>query len=117
MDRIQQLSYEKDFRLIFLETKGDGFQGLFEKLMGKAHPNDFMACRPWGNVGDRKNDGYLPSARTLFQSYAPNELSAAEAIKKINEDFEGAKAHWEKYFGEWTFVHNAPDGRLGPHII
>ena len=37
--------------------------------------------------------------------------------RKINEDFEGAKEHWEKYFDEWTFVHNAPDGRLGPHII
>lgn len=55
--------------------------------------------------------------RLLFQSYAPNELSAAEAIRKIIEDFEGAKAHWEKYFDEWAFVHNAPDGRLGPHII
>jgi hypothetical protein len=117
MDRIQQLNYENDFRIAFLESKRDGFQGLFEKLMSKAHPNDFMACRPWGNVGDRKNDGYLPSARILFQSYAPNELSATEAIKKINEDFEGAKEHWEKYFDEWTFVHNAPDGRLGPHII
>lgn len=117
MDRIQQLNYEKDFRIAFLESKGDGFQRLFEKLMLKAHPNDFMACRPWGNVGDRKNDGYLPSARILFQSYAPNELSATEAIKKINEDFEGAKEHWEDYFDEWTFVHNAPDGRLGPHII
>lgn len=117
MDRIQQLNYEKDFRIAFLESKGDGFQRLFERLMSKVHPNDFMACRPWGNVGDRKNDGYLPSARILFQSYAPNDLSAAEAIKKINEDFEGAKKHWEKYFDEWTFVHNAPDGRLGPHII
>lgn len=117
MDRIQQLNYEKDFRIAFLESKGDGFQRLFEKLMSKVHPNDFMACRPWGNVGDRKNDGYLPSARILYQSYAPNELSAAEAVKKINEDFEGAKEHWEKYFDEWTFVHNAPDGRLGPHII
>ena len=85
--------------------------------MSKVHPNDFMACRPWGNVGDRKNDGYLPSARVLFQSYAPNELSATEAIKKINEDFEGAKEHWAKYFDEWTFVHNAPDGRLSPQII
>jgi hypothetical protein len=117
MDRIQLLNYEKDFRIAFLEAKGDGFQRLFEKLMSKAHPNDFVACRPWGNVGDRKNDGYLPSARILFQSYAPNEMSAVEAIKKINEDFEGAKEHWEKYFDEWTFVHNAPDGRLGPHII
>lgn len=117
MDRVQQLNYEKDFRIAFLESKGDGFQRLFEKLMSKVHPSDFMACRPWGNVGDRKNDGYLPSARILYQSYAPNELSAAEAIKKINEDFEGAKEHWEQYFDEWTFVHNAPDGRLGPHII
>lgn len=117
MDRVQQLNYEKDFRIAFLESKGDGFQRLFEKLMSKAHPNDFMACRPWGNVGDRKNDGYLPSARILYQSYAPNELSATDAIKKINEDFEGAKEHWEKYFDEWTFVHNAPDGRLGPHIL
>ena len=117
MDRIQQLNYEKDFRIAFLESKGDGFQRLFEKLMMKAHPNDFMACRPWGNVGDRKNDGYLPSARILYQSYAPNEMGAAEAIKKINEDFEGAKAHWKEYFDEWTFVHNAYDGRLGPHII
>lgn len=117
MDRIQLLSYEKDFRIAFLESKGDGFQLLFENLMSKAHPNDFMACRPWGNVGDRKNDGYLPSARILYQIYAPNELSAARAVKKINEDFEGAKEHWEKYFDEWTFVHNARDGRLGPHII
>ncbi|MBF0185948.1 MAG: hypothetical protein HQM06_16385 [Magnetococcales bacterium] len=117
MDRIQQLNYEKDFRIAFLESKRDSFQHLFEMLMSKAHPNDFMACRPWGNVGDRKNDGYLPSARILYQSYAPNELSSAKAIKKINEDFEGAKEHWEKYFDEWTFVHNAPDGRLGPHII
>lgn len=117
MDRIQQLNYEKDFRIAFLESKGDEFQRLFERLMSKVHPNDFTACRPWGNVGDRKNDGYLPSARILYQSYAPNELTATEAIKKINEDFDGAKEHWEDYFDEWTFVHNAPDGRLGPHII
>lgn len=116
MDRVQQLSYEKDFRILFLEAKGDGFQHLFEKLMGKAHPSDFMACRPWGNVGDRKNDGYLPSARMLFQIYAPIKLSAHKAIKKINEDFGGAKTHWKKYFGEWTFVHNEPDGRLSPQI-
>jgi hypothetical protein len=117
MDRIQQLNYEKDFRIAFLESRGDGFQRLFERLMAKVHPNDFMACRPWGKIGDRKNDGYLPSARILFQSYAPNELTAADTIKKIQEDFEGAKDYWEKYFDEWTFVHNAHDGRLGPRII
>jgi len=117
MDRAQQLSYEKDFCIAFLRARGDAFQQLFEKLMFKAYPNDFLACRPWGNVGDRKNDGYLPSARILFQSYAPNDLTATDAIKKINEDFAGAKVNWEEFFDEWTFVHNAHDGRLGPHII
>ena len=116
MDRAQQLTYEKDFRIAFLESKGNEFQSLFEKLMLRAYPGDFMPCRPWGNVGDKKNDGYLPSKRALFQCYAPNEMNAKEAVKKIKEDFDGAKIHWKKYFDTWFFVHNAQDG-LGPHII
>jgi len=44
-------------------------------------------------------------------------MSAREAISKINEDFEGAKEHWEKYFDEWVFVHNTHDGRLSPQVI
>lgn len=117
MDRMQQMYYEKDFQILFLTSKGDGFQGLFEKVMSNAYPGDFMPCRPWGKVGDRKNDGYLPSKRTLYQCYAPNEMKERQAVKKINEDFEGAKNYWKKYFDTWTFVHNAQDGRLGPHII
>jgi hypothetical protein len=85
--------------------------------MGKVYPSDFMACRPWGKIGDRKNDGYLPSKRILFQVYAPNEMSANESISKINEDLEGAKKYWEEYFNEWVFVHNTHDGRLSPQII
>jgi hypothetical protein len=117
MDRIQQINYEKDFRIDFLESRGNAFQRLFERLMAKRYPGDFIACRPWGNVGDRKNDGYLPSKRTLFQVYAPNEMSASEAIAKINGDFAGALEHWEEYFDVWVFVHNAHDGRLPPHVI
>ena len=117
MDRYQKLYYEKDFKIAFMEARGDAFQRFFETLMGKVYPADFIACRPWGNVGDEKNDGYLPSKRILFQVYAPNEMSANEAITKINEDFEGAKKHWEKYFDEWVFVHNTHDGRLSPQVI
>ncbi|MGA7891590.1 MAG: ABC-three component system protein, partial [Candidatus Sulfotelmatobacter sp.] len=75
----------------------------------------FMACRPWGKVGDRKNDGFLKSERRLFQVYAPNEMEAAKAVAKITEDFEGAKEHWGKHFDKWSFVHNASDG-LPPHV-
>lgn len=83
--------------------------------MGLAHRADFMACRPWGNIGDRKNDGFLKSERRLFQVYAPNEMEAAKAVAKITEDFEGAKGYWGGHFDKWTFVHNATDG-LPPHV-
>ena len=83
--------------------------------MGLAYKADFMACRPWGNVGDRKNDGFLKSERRLFQVYAPNELVATKAIEKITEDFDGAKLHWLQHFDKWVFAHNATEG-LPPHV-
>lgn len=116
MDDVTRSHYEHKFEIAFLKAKGDAFQTLFEDLMGKAHPADFIPCRPWGTVGDRKNDGYLKSERTLFQVYAPNEMTAAEAIAKIDEDFAGALPHWQQYFDTWVFVHNAHDG-LSPQII
>lgn len=59
MDRIQQFSYEEDIRITFLAYKGEGLQRPYKKMMSKVHPNDFMVYRPWGNVKNRKNDGYL----------------------------------------------------------
>ena len=116
MDDITRSHYEHKFEIAFLKAKGGAFQTLFEQLMGKAYPADFIPCRPWGNAGDRKNDGYLPSERTLFQVYAPNEMTAAAAIAKMEEDFSGALPHWRQHFDKWVFVHNAHDG-LSPQII
>ncbi len=112
---LQQAYYEQRFENTFLRAKGDEFQTFFERLMGLACKADFMACRPWGNIGDRKNDGFLKSERRLFQVYAPNAMEAKKAIDKITEDFEGAKVHWGKDFDKWVFVHNAYDG-LPPHV-
>ena len=50
-----------------------------------------------------------------FQVYAPNEMTAEAAKRKITEDFSGAKEHWIDSFDRWTFVHNAVDG-LPPHV-
>lgn len=112
---LQHAYYESKFENIFLLAKGNAFQELFEKLMGLAYKADFMACRPWGNRGDRKNDGFLKSERRLFQVYAPNEMNERLAKQKIQEDFEGAKSHWGEHFDKWAFVHNAVDG-LPPHV-
>jgi hypothetical protein len=83
--------------------------------MERAYKSDYMPCRPWGNEGDLKNDGFLKSEKRLFQVYAPNEMTKIKAINKIDEDFNGAKQYWGKFFNKWSFVHNAPDG-LPPHI-
>ena len=112
---LQQAYYEQRFENLFLKSKGNTFQELFEKLMGFAYKTDFMACRPWGNRGDRKNDGFLKSEQRLFQVYAPNEMKETQAIKKITEDFDGAKEYWGTCFNKWAFVHNADDG-LPPHV-
>jgi hypothetical protein len=112
---LQEAYLEQRFENAFLRAKGDEFQTFFEKLMGLAYKADFMACRPWGKRGDRKNDGFLKSERRLFQVYAPNEMTEAKAISKIQEDFEGAKAYWGKHFDKWVFAHNAVEG-LPPHV-
>lgn len=51
--------------------------------------------RPYGNIGDRKNDGMLldEEADVVYQVYSPDELKQAET-KKIEEDLKGAVDHW-----------------------
>lgn len=115
MDNLTRAYYEVVFERDFLKKKGKAYQDWFSEIMEKCHPGDFQRVRPWGNVGDRKNDGYLKSERKLFQVYAPNELSAADALEKIDEDFAEALPHWEEHFDEWVFVHNSRDG-LGPQV-
>ena len=99
----------------FLKKKGNAFQDFFADIMEKRYPGDFIRIRPWGNVGDRKNDGYLRSQRTLCQVYAPNEMSSTDAVNKIDEDFRGALPYWQDYFDVWIFVHNSAQG-LGPDV-
>lgn len=115
MDEIRRAHYELKFEVEFLRRRGNEFQELFCLVMENGYPNDFIRTRPWGKQGDRKNDGYLPSQRRLFQVYAPNELSSAETVSKITEDFNGAIPHWKQYFDNWCFVHNAREG-LPPDV-
>ena len=115
LDRLTRAFFEMSFELRYLKVRADEFQDFFASIMEKRYPADFMKVRPWGNVGDRKNDGYLRSRRQLFQSYAPNQMKAAECIAKIDEDFAGALPHWKEYFSEWILVHNSKEG-LGPDV-
>lgn len=99
MDATSKLLARKMFRLRVYEAKGDEFQNLFEKVMQYRH-SDFTPIKPYGNSGDRKNDGYIPSAGTYFQVYAPEtpekKTTAATAANKAAVDFKGLKAYWHK---------------------
>lgn len=116
MDEVKRLWYENRFELEFMKRRGNAFQDFFSDIMERCYPGDFMRTRPWGKLGDRKNDGYLASQRCLFQVYAPDEMAHKEALKKIDEDFQGALPYWQKYYDIWVFTHNARNG-LGPHIL
>jgi hypothetical protein len=115
MDITEQRWYDLMFENRFMKLKGIEFQNFFADIMERRFPSDFQRVRPWGRSGDRKNDGYLRSRRELYQVYAPNEMSAKEAIDKIDEDFNGALPYWKEYFDNWFFVHNDRAG-LSPEI-
>ena len=106
--------YELQFRLRFAEGRGTEFQDFFNNLMERRDPG-FRRVRPWGNQGDRKNDGWSPASRTLFQVYAPARFKASDLATKLTEDFDGAVDYWEQHFDTWVFVHNDVDG-LAPEV-
>lgn len=116
MDAVSRSHYEQCFKIAFMEKKGEEFQYFFSSVMEKRYPADFARVRPWGKVGDRKNDGYLKSKRFLFQVYAPLAIVASECIAKIDEDFKEALPYWNQYFDSWIFAHNAMGG-LGPDVL
>lgn len=116
MDHVTRQFYELWLERDFLKQKGNEFQDRFATVMEKRYPGDFVRVRPWGNVGDRKNDGYLKPKRILYQVYAPNEVELAKTLAKIDEDFFGALPYWKAYFDRWTFVHNSRAG-LAPDVL
>jgi hypothetical protein len=61
---------------------------------GHAFGSDFEEVRAYGPYGDLKCDGRRTSTKSVFQCYAPDAMKEAELIAKVDEDFHGARAHW-----------------------
>lgn len=75
------------------KLSGMAFQNFFSEAMKLANPN-FIPVKPQGSQGDWKNDGHIPDDGSYFQVYSPEELSESEAIKKLQEDFNGLLEKW-----------------------
>jgi len=77
------------------EADGQKFEDLFSAIMNYTEP-DFTQIKPWGNIGDRKNDGCVLSKGIYFQVHAPEDVKKSyhDIIKKIQTDFTGLQSHW-----------------------
>jgi hypothetical protein len=116
MDELEKSYYGLHIRLAFCEKHGNEFQSFFEQFMLMKHGDDFSAVRNYGNIGDRKCDGYLQSEYTVYQCYAPQGLmDQGDTLKKIDEDFSGAKIHWADMMTVWKFVTNQRS--LPPDVV
>jgi hypothetical protein len=74
---------------------GMAFQDLVSQILGYAD-TDFCPIKPWGNIGDRKNDGCVPSKGIYYQVYAPedSDKSYKQTIDKVERDFAGLLEHY-----------------------
>jgi hypothetical protein len=88
------------------EADGQKFEDLFSAIMNYKEP-DFTQIKPWGNIGDRKNDGYIRNKGIYFQVHAPEDIkkSYPEVIKKIQADFRGLQSQWDN-IQEFYYVVN-----------
>ncbi len=88
---------------------GIEFQSFFENIMEKAYP-DFQKIRPYGNIGDRGNDGFRKQSGIYYQVYAPETpvIKHTDAAVKVKEDFEKLKKDWNRIakIKEYYFVFN-----------
>ena len=74
----RQLFQNKIFR-----ADGQVFEDIFTTIMNYAEA-DFRSIKPWGNIGDRKNDGYIKNNGKFYQVYVPEDIwkSYTDAVNK-----------------------------------
>jgi hypothetical protein len=105
-----------NFRLACALRHGTEFQSFFEDIMEKVDPT-FVRVKPSGAEGDWKCDGWLPKPGICFQVYAPQALTDAKTVAKIEADFTGARARWGDDLNIWIFVWSAEASGLPPAVL
>jgi hypothetical protein len=111
MDVQQKLDARKAFKLRVHEASGIAFEDLFCDIM-RASNSDFKKVKPQGRIGDRKNDGFIPSKGKYFQVYAPQSPigNPSSAKTKLKEDLAGLLSYWRDEHGytvsQFYFVFN-----------
>ena len=94
------------FQNKIMKADGQAFEDIFTAIMNYAE-DDFRSIKPWGNIGDRKNDGYIKTKGIYYQVYAPEDIrkSYTNSIDKLKSNFDDLKFHWNPV-NEFYFVVN-----------
>jgi hypothetical protein len=98
------------YRLIYknriLTSNGKSFEDLFTNIMSYVD-SDFEQIKAWGNLGDGKNDGFIPSKGIYYQVFSPEDIrkSYPTLIAKLNADLKGLFLEWNP-INEFYFVVN-----------
>jgi hypothetical protein len=117
---MDQFSYQycsMAFRDRFCNCRGDNFQIFFGQIMNSCYPGDFTQTKPWGNLGDNKCDGFLPSRGKFYQCYAPDEMTKSDTLKKLHVDFKGSIPYYQIHFNTWVFVNNCRESRVPAWLV
>ncbi|MBC2699057.1 MAG: hypothetical protein HF976_11130 [ANME-2 cluster archaeon] len=104
---VQEKTFARQlFQNKILKADGQIFEDIFSATMNYAE-TDFQQIKPWGNIGDRKNDGYIKTKGIFYQVYAPEDIrkSYTNVVSKLKIDFDGLKAQWS-HVNEFYFVVN-----------
>ena len=107
MNLQEKVIAQKYFQLKIYQKDGYEFQNFFTSIMNK-YDSEFTTVKTQGSLGDRKNDGYIPSKGIYYQVYAPEKVDAKEAMDKIENDLDGLMDYWDNLckVKEYNFVMN-----------
>ncbi|MCW5924775.1 MAG: hypothetical protein KIS77_20825 [Saprospiraceae bacterium] len=85
-----------------------------ELLLAKYSPSGFSPTRP---RKDRGSDGFILDSQTVVASYGPKRYNHNDFIKKVNDDYEEFRKHWQATFPNWQmFVNHKLDPLQQPYI-
>lgn len=99
------------FKNRIYQYEGQQFENFFVEIMQKADSR-FQPVKAYGNIGDRKNDGFIKEDGIYYQIFAPEEISKDktiyDAVKKLEEDFVKLFDYWNAIspIKEYYFVIN-----------